>query len=202
MFSLKQKDIEILLSQVQTFQNPRVELEQYQTPPRIAAVILWRAYQLGHIENKTVGDFCCGTGMFGIGAKKLGAKEVSGLEIDKKALEIAKQNAVKLNLKVNFMEEDVRTTKRRFDTVFMNSPFGIQGEIKDQEFLLSALNASDVTYSIHLYQEKNIEFLRNFVKEHNKEVKEIIKAEFEIPKIYRFHTKKQHIIKVAIMQTK
>ena len=199
---MKQKDIEMLLSQVQTFQKPKIELEQYQTPPRIAALILWRAYQLGHIENKTVGDFCCGTGMFGIGAKQLGAKEVSGLEIDKDALEIAKQNAVKLDVDVRFIEEDVRSTKLRFDTVLMNSPFGVQGGIKDQEFLLSALNASDVTYSIHLYQEKNIEFLKKFVENHNKEVKEIIKAEFEIPKIYSFHTKRQHIIKVAILQSK
>jgi putative methylase len=199
---MKQKDIEILLSQVQTFLEPKIDLEQYQTPPRIAAMILWRAYQLGHIENRTVGDFCCGTGMFGIGAKQLGAKKVIGLEIDKEAVEIANQNATKLDIDVKFVEEDVRTTNRRFDTVFMNSPFGIQGEIKDQEFLLAALNASNVTYSIHLYQERNIDFLKNFVRDNNKEVKEIIKAQFEIPRIYHFHTKKQHVIEVAILQSK
>jgi len=199
---LRQRDIEMLLSQVRTFQKPNIKLEQYQTPPRIAAMILWRAYQLGHIENKVIGDFCCGTGMFGIGAKQLGAKKVIGLEIDKEALEIAKQNAAKLEVDIEFIEEDVRTTERKFDTVFMNSPFGVQGGIKDQEFLLSALKASMISYSIHLHQERNIIFLKSFVKNHNKEVKEIIKAEFEIPKIYSFHTKKQHIIEVAILQCK
>jgi len=140
--------------------------------------------------------------MFGIGAKQLGAKKVIGLEIDKEALEIAKQNAAKLEIDIEFIEEDVRTTERMFDTVFMNSPFGVQGGIKDQEFLLSALKASMISYSIHLHQERNIIFLRSFVKNHNKEVKEIIKAEFEIPKFYSFHTKRQHIIEVAILQCK
>ena len=197
---MRQRDIEMLLSQVQSFQTPDINLEQYQTPPRIASMILWRAYQLGHIKNKNIGDFCCGTGIFAIGAKQLGAKHVVGLDIDTKALIIARNNARKLEVDVEFLKEDIRKTERKFDTVFMNSPFGIQGEIKDQEFLISSLNSSKVSYSIHLYQEKNILFLENFVKKHNKRIKEIIKAEFEIPKMYSFHTKKRHIIEVAILQ--
>ena len=90
---MKQKDLEILLTQLKTFDQPKIELEQYQTPPRIAAMVLWRAYQLGDIENKIVSDYCCGTGIFGIGAKLLNAKAVYGIELDTDAIKLAKKNS-------------------------------------------------------------------------------------------------------------
>ena len=197
---MKQKDLEILLTQLESFNQPKIKLEQYQTPPRIAAMILWRAFQLGDIKDKEVSDYCCGTGLFGIGAKLLNAKEVYGIEIDADAIEIAKINAKLLDVKVNYIQQDIRNVTRHSDTVIMNSPFGVQGKIKDQEFLLSALKTSIVTYSIHLYQEANIAFLTEFVKRNNKRVDEIIKAEFEIPKSYKFHTKRYHVIEVAILR--
>ena len=123
------------------------------------------------------------------------------IEIDKDAINIAKKNSKKADVKIDFINKDVRKVVKSFDTVFMNSPFGIQGTDKDQEFLLAALNMSKTVYSIHLYQEKNIEFLTSFVKKHNREVKEIMRAEFEIPKSYKFHSKKYHVIEVAILRS-
>lgn len=198
---MKQKELEILLSQLKTFNQPKIHLEQYQTPPRIVAMITKRAFQLEDIEKKTVADFCSGTGLFGIAAKILGAKEVICYEIDEDAIELAKSNAEKIGVKIIFRKKDVRDVQKKFDTILMNSPFGIQGNIKDQEFLRSALQNSSSCYSIHLYQEKNIEFLKNFVSKNGKEVKEIIKAEFEIPKLFQFHTKKYHIIEIAILRS-
>ena len=197
---MKQRDLEILLTQLDTFENPKLNLEQYQTPPRLIAVILWRALQLGDLENRRIVDLCCGTGLFGIGAMLLGAKEVTGVEIDKEAIEIAKRNSKKSNVSIKFMNRDVREIEASFDTAFMNSPFGIQGDIKDQEFLAAALRMAKTVYSLHLYQEKNIEFLTNYVNKQNREVKEVIRAEFEIPKSYKFHKKRFHIIEVAILR--
>ncbi len=197
---MKQKDLEIFLTQLETFQTPKLHLEQYQTPPRIIALMLWRALQLGDLENKVVGDLCCGTGLFGIGAKLLGAKEVHCIDIDKDAIKIAKRNSKKSEVEINFANKDIRKIKKSFDTVFMNSPFGIQGTVKDQEFLLAALNSAEVIYSIHLYQEKNVEFLTNYVVNQGREVKDVIKAEFEIPKSYKFHKRKYHVIEVAILR--
>ena len=198
---MKQKDIEMLLSQVQTFQKPKIELEQYQTPPRIAALILWRAYQLGHIENKTVGDFCCGTGMFSIAAQALGAKKTYGIDIDLDALNIAKANAKKAGENINWLQEDIREVNMHFDTIFMNSPFGIQSDTKDREVLSAALEHSDVCYSVHLSLPQNINFLTKIIEKHGKKLTETIKAEFEIPKIYPFHKKRYHIILVAILRS-
>lgn len=197
---MKQKDLEIQLTQFKNFRVPKIHLEQYQTPPRLVAMITWRAFQLGDIKDKVVADFCSGTGLFAIAAKILGAKKVYAVEIDSAALKIAKENVESTDLEIEFIEKDVRKINMNFDTVLMNSPFGVKGAIKDQEFLRAALSCSKFSYSLHLYQEKNVEFLKNFVLKNNKTVDEIIKAEFEIPNIYHFHKKRYHVIEVAILR--
>ena len=116
-------------------------------------------------------------------------------------MEIAKENAKTTGVDISFICKDVRKVKLNVDTVLMNSPFGIQGVHKDQVFLSAALANSKTCYSIHLHQQKNIDFLTNFIHKHNKEVKEVITAEFEIPRTYSFHRKKHHIIKVAILRS-
>lgn len=197
---MKQKDLEIQLTQFKNFKEPKIQLEQYQTPPRLVAMITWRALQLGDIKDKVVADFCSGTGLFAIAAKILGAKRVYAIEIDPEALKVAKENVENADLEIDFIEKDVREISMNFDTVLMNSPFGVKGTVKDQEFLRVALSVSKVSYSLHLFQEKNVEFLRKFVLKNNKIIDEMIKAEFEIPKIYRFHKKRYHVIEVAILR--
>ncbi|MHA1550578.1 MAG: METTL5 family protein [Candidatus Heimdallarchaeaceae archaeon] len=197
---MKQKDLEIQLTQFKNFKEPKIQLEQYQTPPRLVAMITWRALQLGDIRDKVVADFCSGTGLFAIAAKILGAKKVYAIEIDPEALKVAKENVENTGLEIEFVEKDVREISMNFDTVLMNSPFGVKGTVKDQEFLRAALSVSKVSYSLHLFQEKNVEFLRKLVLKNNKIIDEMIKAEFEIPKIYRFHKKRYHVIEVAILR--
>ncbi|MCK4896032.1 MAG: methyltransferase [Candidatus Heimdallarchaeota archaeon] len=197
---MKQKDLEIQLTQFKNFKEPKIQLEQYQTPPRLVAMITWRALQLGDIKDKVVADFCSGTGLFAIAAKILGAKKVYAIEIDPEALKVAKENVENTGLEIEFIEKDVREISMNFDTVLMNSPFGVKGTVKDQEFLRVALSVSKVSYSLHLFQEKNVEFLRKFVLKNDKIIDETIKAEFEIPKIYRFHKKRYHVIEVAILR--
>ena len=197
---MKQKNLEIQLTQFKNFKEPKIQLEQYQTPPRLVAMITWRALQLGDIKDKVVADFCSGTGLFAIAAKILGAKKVYAIEIDPEALKVAKENVEKTGLEIEFIKKDAREISMNFDTVLMNSPFGVKGTVKDQQFLRAALSVSKVSYSLHLFQEKNVEFLRKFVLKNNKIIDEMIKAEFEIPKIYRFHKKRYHVIEVAILR--
>ncbi|MHA1866040.1 MAG: METTL5 family protein [Candidatus Heimdallarchaeaceae archaeon] len=198
---MKQKDLEIFLSRLKTFQKPKVSLEQYQIPPRLAAMIVYRAYLLGEIEKKSVLDLCCGTGSFSIAAKLLGAREVFGIDIDWSAIKIANENSSKFNIYVEWVLSDVLKTNFKVDTAFMNSPFGIQGKTRDKFFLEIALRSAKTLYSIHLYNEENIKFLKRIVEKHNKQISEIFKAEFEIPKIFKFHKKRYHIINVAIIKT-
>ena len=88
---MKKKELELLLQQVQGTDQIRSSLEQYQTPAFIAADILFLAYN--DVHKKVVIDLGCGTGMFSIGCALLGAAGVYGIDIDKKAVQIAKKNA-------------------------------------------------------------------------------------------------------------
>ena len=51
-------------------------------------------------DDKTVLDYGCGSGILSIASKKLGAKEVFGVDIDTKAIEASQENAKKNNVKI------------------------------------------------------------------------------------------------------
>ena len=99
---MKQRKLEMLLEEVEDFSDPELELEQYQTPSPLAAEILHFAYMQGDLDD-SVQDLGCGTGILAIGAKLLGARKVVGYDTDPKALEIAKINARKLGVEVEFV---------------------------------------------------------------------------------------------------
>ena len=80
------KDLEIILSTIKGFEEPKPELEQYITPSDIAAELLWTANMDGNIVGKIVFELGCGTGIFSFGAALLGAKTVIGYDTDEKAL--------------------------------------------------------------------------------------------------------------------
>lgn len=50
------------------------------------------------LHNKVVVDFGCGSGILGIAALKLGAKEVIGIDIDPQALQASEENAKRNNV--------------------------------------------------------------------------------------------------------
>ncbi|MDK2891733.1 MAG: putative methylase [Methanohalophilus sp.] len=99
---MKQRKLEMRLQKVEGFEKPDISLEQYPTPATLAAEILHFAYMQGDLEG-TVIDLGCGTGMLAIGAKLLGAKEVIGYDIDPRPLMIARRNAEKLGVEVEFV---------------------------------------------------------------------------------------------------
>ena len=71
------------------FKDPDPKLEQYATPVDTTLEIIKKANSRGHLSGK-VADLGCGTGRLAIGAAILGA-DVTGFEIDAKALDIAIQ---------------------------------------------------------------------------------------------------------------
>lgn len=61
-----------------------------------------------------VADVCCYTGGFSIAAKSLGgAEEVTGVDLDEKAIEVAKKNANLNNCRVSFVHADAFTWMRQ-----------------------------------------------------------------------------------------
>src|SRR5512137_2758440 len=121
---MKKKQLEMLLERLEGFSCPSPDKEQYVTPASVAADVLYLAYLRGDLEN--VCDLGCGTGILAIGAAMLGAKVV-GIEIDTQAIGIARENAARFGVEIDFVRGDVNCiVLRRIKTVVMNPPFGAQ----------------------------------------------------------------------------
>lgn len=64
-----------MLQTVSGFPEPDYRLEQYPTPPELAAEMLFAIHaSFDDIEDKRIADVGCGPGMLGIGAALLGAR--------------------------------------------------------------------------------------------------------------------------------
>ena len=95
------------LQRCNTWAKPRVELEQYPTPPDIAAHMLLAAAEEGDIEGKLIADLGCGGGVLGIGAALLGAEHVLAVDLDPAALEVAAENVAEAEVPVDLLHCDV-----------------------------------------------------------------------------------------------
>ena len=80
------------LAVVAGFESPQAGLEQYPTPPELAAHLIHVADLLGDVEDRTVIDLGTGTGMLALGAALRGPAEVVGIDLDGRALRIAREN--------------------------------------------------------------------------------------------------------------
>ncbi|WMW24130.1 METTL5 family protein [Methanolobus sediminis] len=190
---MKQRKLEMLLEQVEGFDSPNVNLEQYATPALLAAEMLHFAFMQGDLEG-TVFDLGCGTGMLAIGAKLLGAEKVVGFDIDNKALEVARRNAEKLGVDVEFIHADIFEVEGHADTVVMNPPFGAQTKGNDRPFLLSALKTSDVIYSIHNCGSHD--FISKFIGDAR--ITDWYSTAFPMKRTFKFHKKEVEMVKVEI----
>lgn len=182
---MKKKILEMRLSQVPPHPAPRPELEQYPTPANIAADVLYRAHANGDIAGRQVIDLGCGTGIFAIGAALLGAGEVTAVDIDEKAVEVARKAAHDLNVEIKFLVSDVEEFEERGDTVLMNPPFGAQKKHADRPFLSKALSISSVIYSLHLSRTRD--FIEKEVKKLGGTITDRKTYEFEIRYTFEFH---------------
>lgn len=192
---MKQRKLEILLEEVEGFVEPDLELEQYPTPALLAAEILHFAYMQGDLED-TVHDLGCGTGILAIGAKLLGAKKVVGFDTDEKALKIARKNAEKLGVEVEFVCSDISEVSEPANTTLMNPPFGAREKGKDRPFISAALRTSEVIYSIHNHG--SLAFIQKFIKP--AVITHSYVARFPIKRTFDFHKKEREVIEVEIFR--
>jgi putative methylase len=190
---MKQRKLEMLLEELEGFSDPELELEQYQTPPLLAAEILHFAYMQGDLED-SVQDLGCGTGILAIGAKLLGARRVVAYDTDQKALEIAKRNAEKFGVEIDFVLSDITEIKAHVKTTVMNPPFGARVKGRDRPFLSSALRTSEVIYSIH--NRGSLAFIQKFIKP--AVITHSYVAKFPIKRTFDFHKKEKEVIEVEI----
>jgi putative methylase len=186
---MKQRQLEILLQKVPKPTTPLPQFEQYTTPAPIAADIIFTAYQWGDIENKTLVDLGCGTGIFSVGSVYMGAKKVLGFDINKNVIVVAKKYAKTNALPIAYTIKDVTTVDTACDTVIMNPPFGAQksNQKADRKFLEKAFEISSVVYSLHL--KKTIFFLEKMINALEGEITYQKEYVFPIKWMFEFHDK-------------
>ena len=86
-------------------------------------------------HNPHILDVCCGSGAIAIAMAKEGY-HVDGLDISKKALKVANENALLNNVKIHFFESDLlRNVKEKYDILVTNPPYIAKGEYVDKMVL-------------------------------------------------------------------
>jgi len=188
------KELEIFLSYLDQIEEKNNKLQQYDTPSKIAADILWTAFMRGDLEGK-VADFGTGNGIFAIGAYFLGAKKVYAIEKDEKRIELAKQNSKEM--KIDFIHSDISEFDQKIDTVIMNPPFGKKPRHMDRDFLLKAFDLSDNIYSIHTAN--SYEFLRDFARQRGFNCQKIRELDFPIKRTFDWHKKPVKNFRVVVL---
>jgi putative methylase len=198
---VRKRDLERALSQIEAHPTPNAYLEQYTTPSKVAAETLYlAAYVNDDIIDKTVIELGCGTGRLAIGAALLGAKEVFGVDVDQAAVKVAQENAEKMGVKeqTHWIVADIDVVEGAFDTVLQNPPFGVQQKRADRRFITKALEISSRVYSFHKAGESNREFIKRFIEEQGGKITTVFPLEMEIPRMFKFHTKKKKITQVDL----
>ncbi|MGB9740475.1 MAG: METTL5 family protein [Candidatus Bathyarchaeales archaeon] len=211
---VRKLDLEMLLSKIPQHPSPKATLEQYTIPADVAATMLYiAAYMHNGIVGKTVLDMGCGTGRLAIGAAFLGARFVVGVDIDKEAVKVASESAIRLNLKrkVQWVAADIDTIRGKFDTVLQNPPFGVQKRKADRKFLEKALETGKKVYSLHKSPIKDnalikkiqasssgfavtnpLSFIKKFVEYNGGKIEAAYSIVMTIPHMFPFHTKRRH----------
>jgi putative methylase len=194
---MKKKDLEMLLQTIPPFDRPKASLEQYSTPSVIASDVLFLAYAEGDIADRAVADLGCGTGILAIGAAKLGAKRVIGVDLDENALAQAEANARSAGVDIELVKGDVTGFAEKVDTVVMNPPFGSQKRNADRPFLDVAMTVADAVYSIHMSD--TVDFLARYISDRGFYVDYQKRYKFEIPHMFSFHTKAKKCFDVSLL---
>ncbi|MBD3354469.1 methyltransferase [Candidatus Woesearchaeota archaeon] len=198
------KRLAVILSQLKGFKDPKSRLEQYEIDSEIASEAVWNAFYRREIEDKVVADLGCGTGTLGFAVLLMGAEKVFFVDIDEKAVEVAKENLdllekkldIKLKNKAEFVVADVDFFDENVDLVMQNPPFGIQGDRHtDKVFLEKAFKIADVVYSFHKTESKK--FINAVAEDNGFKVEEYWEFEWPLKQTMKYHKKKIEYIPVG-----
>jgi len=193
------KALEVLLSGLEGFQEPKVRVEQYSTEAEIAAEVLWSMYMKGDIGKVSV-DLGCGTGTLGIGLLALGAEKVYFVDCDRKVIDIAKENLAKLKSEYNageavFLCQNIADFNEKVDLVVMNPPFGTKVRHSDKIFLKKAFEIGKIVYSFHKSETKK--FVEAFSHDNKFKITGVFDFSFPLKATMKHHTRKIKRISVS-----
>ncbi len=195
---MKLKKLAMILDTLRPHPEPTPKLEQYTLLGEDAALFLWTArYDL---EDSVVVDLGCGSGRLAIGSALLGASFVVGVDVDLKALKVAKDNALKAGVShlTSWLLAKVPYLKVKADVVIQNPPFGVQRKGADRDFIECALNLAPIVYSMHKSVEGGRSFISRTVRSLGGTIELLNTVEIRIPALFHYHEKKFKKVKVDI----
>lgn len=133
---LKGKPVQYAVGNVE-FLNCLINVNKHVLIPRSETELL-ADLVVKHINKKksvaplNVLDLCCGSGAIGIAVKKNTQSEVTCLDISKKALKMAKQNAKQNNVKVKFVKSNMfKGLAQKYNVIVSNPPYIPNYELKN-----------------------------------------------------------------------
>ncbi|EME30018.1 Methyltransferase-like protein 5 [Galdieria sulphuraria] len=199
--------IEELLADLKTFENPNIFWEQYTTPPHIAAFLVQIAENsFGDLKGKLVADLGCGTGMLCAAMHYFGANSIVGIDVDESALAIAKVNTIQCGLPVELLQSNITElpfNSAVFDTVVMNPPFGTRRKGIDVVFLEKAIEIvypGGSIYSLHKTCTRS--YLYRKILQRKCEGEVLGKFIFNLSKTFAFHRMESMDIEVDLWRLK
>lgn len=199
--TLSKSRLAMALSALDGFNKPKVRQEQYLMDSEIGASMLWTAYLIGDIKGKLIADLGCGTGVLGIGALLLEAKCVRFIDLDENALEMAKNNVLKVKSegydlgKAEFVCKNIKDLEMKVDVVIQNPPFGTKVRHNDIIFLEKAFETAPVVYSFHKSEAKH--FLEQFSTKKDSKITHIWNFRFPLKATLEFHRRRIYRIDVS-----
>ncbi|MFC7187043.1 METTL5 family protein [Halorubrum yunnanense] len=180
------------LGVVAGFDEPSLALEQYPTPPDLAAHVVHLADLHGDVDGRTVLDLGTGTGMLALAAALRGPARVFGVELDRTALTTAaaNQRRVAASAPVHWVQADATRLPLSVPdpvTVVMNPPFGARDGNRnaDRGFLATASRVATVSYSVH--NAGSEAFVEAFAADNGGEVTHAFAADFAIDAQFDHH---------------
>ncbi len=196
-----QRDLSRELSKLQSFENPQFKLEQYETPPHIAADWIWEMASRGEVAGKTILDAGCGPGFLGLGLLLMGARKIYFLDKEESIMKICMENynALKEEYEIGeaeFILHDISIFDEQVDIVVQNPPFGTKEVHADKVFLEVAFKSAPIIYSMHKYSTKK--FVEAISKDHNFKITDTWRYDFPIKAKYEFHKKPVKDIDVGL----
>jgi len=196
---MRKKQLGIILSQLAPSSRPKLRWEGYTLDAESAS---WMGYVAAvthdDVRGKKVVDLGCGSGILAIAASLLGAIWVVGVDIDRDAVRVARENAKKVGAEVDLAIADIRSVVGHFDTTLMNPPFGSWRRGADIEFLRKALAISDVVYSLHKGSESVRDFLKREIPQIGGRIDKVYETQIIIRRTYDFHRKRRYPVKVNL----
>jgi len=206
MARMKLKELECHLQEVDEFEEPKILLEQYPTRPHIAACMIHTmASTFDDVEDRSILDLGCGSGVLTIGCVMLGAATVLGLDLDPDALDTCQQNLEAFDIdNVDLVNGNVTDAdlilRQKFDVVVMNPPFGTKhNKGLDLLFLEKGIKlATRAVYSLHKTSTREHVLKKGEAWGTKPQV--IAELRYDLPATYKHHKKASVDIEVDFIR--